>query len=1151
MNHWENPEIFREHKEPPHATWIPYPDEHSALNDAIRFQNDPLMGSDPKSPYYKSLNCDWQFLWLNHPEKIPQGFFRNDFHAHEWGTLPVPSCWEMHGHGIPIYSNVNYPFVTERRMRPQNTDTTNYEKAGHTDAYHMVGNPWIGDHGPLPVGLYRYIITLPENWSDREIFIHFDGVLSCMYLWINGQYVGYSQDSMTPAEFDITKYVKPGENLIAVQVHKWCDGSYLEDQDMWRMGGIYRDVYLYSTAKVQIQHFSAITTFDPEYRNAQLTVKGTIRKFSSNLSQSTIKLNLFDPEFKLITHSEQTIPPFEGEFSKFSFSIPVANPQKWSAEDPALYHLILSAVDSIECAIGFRQVEIRPIKAGSSAGGAQFLLNGQPIMFKGVNVHDFDPDSGMTVPFWRMVQDFEIFKRYNINAVRTCHYPKTSNWYRLADLYGIYVMDECNLETHGLCAKIPADDEKWRAACVDRMQNMVHRDKNHPSIVIWSLGNEAGIGETDNTVHHSMKKAANSIDPTRPVQYENDYRYCLTDTIGNMYASADYCAFIGAHPDQYPPKELRNCMGSWARYFSQNEARGEPVPWLHKPLILVEYNTTKGNSGGNLQEYWDAFEKYPNLQGGFIWEYLDKGIRKKHPQPLPDGRPRQYETYLYGGDFGDKPYDTTSCCCGVVNPDRIPNPSAEEMKVVYQNIRVHSAGWNDPIQPFSYTPVGSEKEGDREAYRTFWVENKAFFTSTDHLHLTWTLLEDGKPIETGRISDIHIPPRSIQQIELPFSVDSAEPDREYYITLQFRLNRATRWAEAGHLVSHNQFRVPLDKVRTQPKLQPTLPPNQRNQQELMPLRLIQNGSRFVITGSDFIVEIDAQLGSVVKYTYRNRPIFEGKMEFNLIRAFCDEVPLELGIWQPENQSDAGLKSCTVTQIAPGCIHLRSIFQVNDFDENSDDADDELSEISHDAFILGTGHIICHNKFTPKSNIIRFGIKMDDSIPSAMNRLEWFGRGPLEPGFSGESYINRKQSCPIGRYRSTVEDQIYYYFKPQECGNKTDIRWMTICDKSRTGLLLSGLSESSQSNYLSVSVWPFNQQDLIAAKHNDELPSRLRYTVNIDLVQMGMPPLRNLIPNSYEYWFSMQAYSPDLGEPQNLFKKCSDLYKLISTHFGTD
>jgi beta-galactosidase len=1181
MNNWENPACFREKKELPHATAISYPDEKAAIEAIKQFYQYPERGLHTTSPFYRSLNGDWAFHWINHPDKIPPGFFSVTYDDSQWKSIRVPSCVEMEGYGIPIYSNVNYPFVTERTVRPQNSDITNYSKAGHSDAFHMVGNPWIGENGPLPIALYRTEFELPISWDKREIFIHFDGVLSAFYLWVNGEYVGYSQDSHTPAEFDLTSFLHKGNNLIAVQVHKWSDGSYLEDQDMWRLFGIYRDVYLFSTPQGTIADFFFQPELDQNYLDATFKISTKIRTFNTfSVENCKIIAKLFDIQSLILLNSSNISPSWTaiGEITNIAknnytceFKGNLSNPKKWSAEIPNLYCIVLSLIDytnpenpknieSVYSEVGFRKIEIRKIMEGPSAGGAQLLLNGQPIHFKGTNVHDWDPDFGLTVPIFRVIQDFSIFKQNNINAVRTCHYPKTAFWYKLADIYGIYVMDECNLETHGLCQKIPADDEIWRAACVDRMVNMVERDKNHPSIIIWSLGNEAGIGTSDNTVHHSMKTAARAIDSSRPIQYENDYRYCLTETIGNMYASPEWCEWIGQHPAEYFPKDLR--MSSWAVNYEKDQAAGKPVPWLYKPLILIEYTTTRGNSGGSLQEYWDVFESYPNLQGGFNWEYVDKTIRKKTPtirkDPTKDEEQgisilsslRPYETFLIGGDFGDKPYDTTACASGIVNADRIPQPNMGEMKTVYQEVRIHPIPFKDSnessLHKFEYKRVGSEHEGDRSGFRTVWVENKYFFRSIDFLIPSWTLLEDGIPIEKGTLSPICLGPRSVEIITIPFTPRIPRTNAEYYLSIQFNLKEATRWAPAGHLMAFTQYLIPTENFTLEiASLKEDITSNQSlrllnpilvNSKNYIPPKpedanwvniptltvrtnIRQQETLVEIEGINFRVIIDKLKGSLTYFEADGIVLLQNAPEINLIRKFCDEFPIDLGIWQSENQDEAGLKSCIITQPYPQCVKVHSVFQFNDYDEESTGGDDVLTECFHELSIYGSGDIVVHNKFSPKSRIIRFGMTFPNAIPGKLRQLEWYGRGPVEPTAIGESYSNRKQSCPVGYYRSRVEDQLHYYFKPHECGNKVDTRWITLLNAQQQGLLITMV----HNQYFSTSVWPFSQTDLFQAAHNDELPLRPNLTLNVDMIQLGMPPAKPLLPKTYEYSFRMRAY----------------------------
>ncbi|MEX2681235.1 MAG: glycoside hydrolase family 2 TIM barrel-domain containing protein [Candidatus Sigynarchaeota archaeon] len=1148
MNNWENPECFRENKEPAHASLVPFPSENDAMKAFKSFAMDPRRPLYLESPFCRTLCGTWKFAWYNHPDRIPAGFFKPGFDASDWGWIPVPSCVEMEGHGIPIYTNVNYPFVSERTIIPSRKDSTDYNKAGHTDPYHMVGNPWIGENGPLPVALYRQTFTIPDSWQGRAVFLHFDGVISAFYVWVNGNYVGYSQDSMTPAEFNITRFLKPGENLVAVQVHKWSDGSYLEDQDMWRLFGIFRDVYLFSTPTTYIKDFQIKTDLDESCKDAVLSVSVMIDRCKQSPGSCTgpvsVRMCLHDwrdGKDLVVVSETKTITLTASEPARVDWETKLNDPRKWSAEMPELYDLTIalfhdkdsSPVEAVHAPVGFRDVKIRKIIDGPSAGGAQILVNGQPVLFKGVNVHDWDPDKGLTVPFYRMLQDFHMFKRLNVNAVRTCHYPKTGTWYTLADIFGIYVMDECNLESHGLAQKIPADDDKWRAACVDRMVNMVARDKNHPSIVIWSLGNEAGIGKSDHTVHHSMKEATMAIDKTRPVQYEHDWRYCLTDTIGNMYATVEFCEFIGTHPASYP---------DGATQFEQERKAGRPVPWLHKPLLLVEYNTTRGNSGSQFQEYWDVFEAHPNTQGGFVWEYVDKVIRKKQPKPFKGGIPRPHVTYLYGGDFGEKPHDTVGCASGIVNADRRPNPSAEEMKKVYQEVRAHPVPYEGPgqrepvLDSFRYTRVGSEGEGDREGCRWYLLENKHFFRSLDFLSVSWELLENGVCIEQGSLGCINVPPRTYHPFRVPFTAPIPPDGAEYYLTIRYRLAKATSWAPAGFLVGFDQFRIPAAWMREEAmftsKGSSILAADIATSMAMTPAakslaarsETFQSVEQFVIDGEGFRITIDKNRGCITRLESKGEILLDGPMLPNLLKVTCEDLPLQLEMWLPENQVDAKVISTTISQPSPDRVRFTSQFQFNDFDESSKYGDDVLSIWTHDVEINSSGEVFIHNKFSPKSEIMRFGMTMPSAVPGRYQFLEWYGRGPSEPGAIGESYSNRKQSCPVGRFKMHVDEALHYYFKPEEAGGKADTRWLALLDPAGKGLLVIGHP------LIVASVWPYTQADLLAAAHTDDLPYRDHFTLNVDsIVRARGDGAARCKPGTYELAFSIKPYSPEDGD----------------------
>ncbi len=552
-NDWENTNIIGRNKEPAHNSLIPYKDIESALSEK------------KNSRYCQSLNGIWKFNWVKKPSDRPLNFYGVDFDDSNWDNLDVPSNWQLRGYGIPIYTNVRYPYSVKKDNIPSI------------------------DHEYNPVGSYRRTFVIPEGWKNREIFIHFGGVKSAFYLWINGEKIGYSQGSMTPAEFNISKHIRKDNNILAVEIYRWSDGSYLEDQDMWRLSGIFRDVYLFSTPKVHIRDFFTRCELDGTYKDAILKVRVKIRNYSENdFNQLKVNILLLDNAHQSVGSEILMEKTFKvGPYSETVLDLKsnIKNPKKWSAEKPNLYDIILilkdfnnDIIEVAQCKHGFRVVEIK------ENGG--LYINGKYIILKGVNRHEHDPDHGRAVPLSRMVQDIKLFKQNNINAVRTSHYPDDPKFYELCDQYGIYVLDECNLESHELRDILPASDTKWAVACIDRMVSMVERDKNHPSVIIWSLGNEAGFGEN----FKIMKIAALEIDSTRPIHYEGDYKHEITDIISYMY---------------YSPKKLERAAN---KHFRKGDKR---------PHVLCEYAHAMGNSLGNFQKFMDVFGVFPTKSNFF------------------------------------------------------------------------------------------------------------------------------------------------------------------------------------------------------------------------------------------------------------------------------------------------------------------------------------------------------------------------------------------------------------------------------------------------------------------------------------------------------------------------------------------------------
>ena len=723
---WEDPQNVGENREAPRASFIAYPKPQSALNNANPIK--PLIDRREASPWYRSLNGLWKFQYAETIDARTQNFFQYNYDDSHWDDIPVPSAWQMHGYGYPIY--VNY-------MRPE-------EKCPWGEM-----NPPYIPHDKNEVGSYRKEFRVPSNWKGRSVYIQFDGVESAFYLWLNGQRVGFSKGARTPAAFDLTPYLKPKENILAVEVYRYSDASYLEDQDKWRMSGIFRDVYLFSRGKVRVDDIFITPDYDPASSNGTLQIVSDLANQSKAPAAGlTLESTLFDNKQQAAQIKIQLNSLDAASKNSVKQTIIIPGVQTWSAETPKVYQLVLTlrdgngkVIESIPQNVGFRTSKIQ---------NKQLLVNGKPIYLKGVNRHEVDPDAGYTVSRALMIQDIELMKQNNINAVRTSHYPNTPEWYDLCDYYGLYVIDEANVESHGI-GYDPKDTlgakPLWKKAHLDRGERMVERDKNHPSVIIWSLGNEAGDGPNFAAMYEWMRQR----DPSRPVQYERAELNAHTDIYCPMYAT---------------PNEIE-------RFASNNPDR---------PLILCEYAHAMGNSLGSLKDYWDVIEAHPALQGGFIWDWVDQALRKTDENGV--------EFWAYGGDFGpaDVPSDENFLCNGVVRPDRTPGPGTPEVKAVYQNIGFEAAN----LEQGKIT-----------------IHNKFFFTNLDQFQPVFTVTANGVVIQRGKMNTLAIGPGSKKTLIVPIQTISPEPGVKYFLNIQFELNKNETWANRGHIVAQAQFALPF------------------------------------------------------------------------------------------------------------------------------------------------------------------------------------------------------------------------------------------------------------------------------------------------------------------------------------------------------
>ncbi|MHA2287395.1 MAG: glycoside hydrolase family 2 TIM barrel-domain containing protein [Promethearchaeota archaeon] len=1036
---WENCKIIGRNKEPAHNTLIPY----NTINEALR--------GDEKSKNIFSLNGEWKFNWVKKPKECPQDFYIEKYDDSKWANIKVPSNWQLKGYGIPIYTNVTYPYSVNTKEIPKI------------------------DHEYNPVGSYRRIFELHPDWKGREIFIHFAGVKSAFYLWMNGLKVGYSQGSMTPAEFNITKYIKEGNNTLAVEVYRWSDGSYLEDQDMWRFSGIYRDVRLYSTPKVHIRDFFARCKLDKNYKHAILKITAKVKNYGKeNIEQDIIELSLRDAEGQFVgakTLKSESFSVKSNEEKTIELQANIDNPKKWTGETPYLYDIFLTLRDSknqifeVEhCKFGFRKIEIT--ETGS------FLVNGKSIIFKGVDRHEHDPDHGRAIPYERMLQDILVMKRNNINSVRTSHYPNHPKWYDLCDLYGIYVMDECNLESHGLRTTLPASLPEWTEACVDRMISMVERDKNHPSIVIWSLGNEAGMGDN----FKIMKEETLKIDKTRPIHYEGDYNQEIVDIISSMYLS---------------PKQLeRNVKKNKAGHKGMRIKLSGP-----KPYVLCEYAHAMGNSLGNFQEFMDVFEKYPNAIGGFIWDFIDQGLRKVSEQGE--------EFWAYGGDYGDEPNDSNFCINGIVLPDRKPNPALFEVKKVYQNIKFNPADLLDG---------------------RVVIHNKNDFTSLNNIVFNWELNANGSLIQSGMFENLNVGPNEKKEVKIPFQKPQLESSTEYHLKIISTLKEKTLWGEIGHIIAWEQFKIPYN-----------IPKEIYALEDIPKIRIEDVEDCYKIYGESFKLRISKSTGVLESYVYNKNELLNSPFVPNFWRAPTDNDIGHIDFnmksatsfdfsWKDTSKNRI-VKDITSQRINDTAVKVSVLFII----------DNSEQDMSIQYTIYGDGNIIIKSSIRPSINMGRLGMQL--TINKEYNRLTWFGRGPHE------TMLDRKTGAAVGIYSGSVDDLIHNYVKPQENGNRTDVRWAVLTNKDDIGLFVSDIGGT----HLSISAWPYSIEDLETAKHTYDLPKREFISFNIDYKQQGVggdiPALAVLHKKyklegdkDYSYTFRIRGYSKDDGDFNSLFKK---------------
>ncbi len=1011
---WQNPEINGINREPMRAHFIPYKNEKSAISQ----QNMPASQRfkiNSTSERRISLNGTWKFKWHKNNDEFTNDFHKENFNPKKWNNIQVPGSWELQGFDSPIYTDVDYPFPANPPYVPADYN---------------------------PVGAYIREFTVPSDWNGLDIYIDFEGVESAYYFWINGEFAGYGEDSRLPSHYNITKLLKKGKNKIAVKVFRYSDGSYLEDQDYWKYSGIERDVYLYARPSFRAVDFGLTAKMVNNYTDGNFNLEV---KFNNPTPSTLAEIKIFDEKNEIFSIKKEFSNNIDTILSVSHF---INNAKPWTAETPNLYRLVVNTFDksgnSLESFVhqfGFRTIEMK--------NGTQ-QINGVPVLFKGVNRHEHDQHTGRTITVESMLKDIELMKQFNINAVRTCHYPNKYEWYSLCDEYGLYLIDEANIESHGMMNhkdKTLANYPEWEAQFMERMSRMVIRDRNFTSIVTWSLGNESGYGKHFETIYDWTK----AYDPTRPVQYEGGGYEAKSDIYAPMYARI------------------------WAlrRHVNQRDSR---------PLILCEYAHAMGNSVGNLQDYWDLIYKYDQLQGGFIWDWVDQTFNIEDKQGN--------QIWAYGGDLGfvGVPNDSNFCANGLVAADRTLNPHIHEVKKVYQYIH---------FEPVEFTTNDIK------------ITNRHDFISLDSYGLRWYLETDGKAIDSGELDLPTTKARSSSTLTIPFSI-SQNNGKEYFLRLEAYTKNETRMIPAGHIAAYEQWQLPTQKVIAQ-----VYPTNGV-------LNTFDNEPDYTISGDNFKVVFSKQSGEITDLSYNGSSCIIEGFKPNFWRPMTDNDIANghlkrTGTWK--NASDNMLlKSISLKQ---GDNKNIATIKVN-YELTEQESSLEINYTIRPEGAINVGmHFIPGTKQLPE--IPRFGMRM--ILKPEYETMTWLGRGPHE------SYSDRKSSALIGLYQGLVWDQYHPYVRAQESANKTDVRWISLRNKSNKGILITGTQP------LSASAWNFMQSEIeyipfdIERRHGGSITKKDFVWLNIDAEQMGVGgdttwgaqthPEYTITPSEMKYSFTIQ------------------------------
>ena len=982
---WENPLVIEKHKEKPHAHFILYDDKEKALQDEAS-----------GSPYYLSLNGPWKFSYVDKPAEKPAGFQLPAFQDASWPVIDVPSNWELKGFGIPIYTNIIYPFPA---------------------------NPPLVNNDYNPVGSYRKTFTIPSTWNNREVFLHFGSISGYAVVYINGKEVGMSKVAKSPAEFNITKYLKEGSNLLAVEVTRWHDGSYLEDQDFWRLSGIERNVFLHALPKLTLWDFFVKAELDAGYQNGVLDADVTIRKFSGNSHKSfSVQVEIQDTRKNIVFQQKKTLQITSDTLQTLTFTGIIKKIAAWSAETPTLYPCVITLRDEnngvlaiAHHAIGFRKVEIK---------NAQLMVNGVPVLVKGVNRHEHDDVLGHVPTKELMIKDITLMKQYNINAVRTSHYPNDPLWYKLCDQYGLYVVDEANIESHGMgsrpwipdTTRHPAYDPLWTEAHMDRIARLVENDKNHASIILWSMGNECGNGKVFHDAYNWIRKR----DKTRYVTFEQAGEDWDTDVVSPMYPSMSYMR----------------------RYASTPQKR---------PFIMCEYAHAMGNSSGNFQEYWDVIMSSKHMQGGFIWDWVDQGLKTKN---------ESRQTYwAYGGDLGSRHLhnDENFCSNGLVAADRSPHPGIYEVKKVYQNILFKSKDL---------------------ARGVIQVHNLFDFTDLSMFDFAWELVKNGEVVKKGTFA-VTLKPHQQKDITLNILPPTPQPGEEYVINLYAFTRTATPAVPQHHEIAREQLILSGSYI-----------PSAAGKGSL---KTEQKNNILSVTAANTLFEFDIRQGTILRYSKGNKRAFSTYPEPYFWRAptdndFGSNMPEQLGVWRTAHVHRTLNKVDIGNQTDEG-LPIRVEYTLRDIDVPYS----VTYLIQPDGSLKISASIDLKGKSLPE--LPRFGMRME--LPESHSSLQYYGRGPWE------NYNDRNTASFLGLYSDKVENQFTRnYIRPQENGYRTDVRWLKLTTPGGTGLTIEGIQPICFSA-LHFKTEDFDPGNTKKQQHPTDLPTRKSVWVHVDLKQRGL------------------------------------------------